>query len=95
MVKHIVFFKLQNNTEEIKKEIKKQLLGLKEYISILQDIEVGINFSSEERAYDIALITDFKTKDDLNAYATHPAHLEVVKYIKTVAIDTKVVDYLY
>ncbi len=95
MVRHIVFFKLKDNSESIKQEVKKQLLSLKDSINILQSVEVGFNFSKEERAYDIALITDFNSKEDLTTYATHPAHLEVIKYIKTVAIDTKVVDYQY
>ncbi len=95
MVRHIVFFKLKDNSENIKQEVKKQLLWLKESINILQSIEVGFNFSKEDRAYDIVLITDFNSKEDLTTYATHKAHLKVIKYIKTVAIDTKVVDYEY
>ncbi len=95
MVRHIVFFKLKDNNENVKQEVKKQLLWLKESINILQNIEVGFNFSKEDRAYDIVLITDFNSKEDLTTYATHKAHLKVIKYIKTVAIDTKVVDYEY
>ncbi len=95
MVKHIVFFKLQNKNEEVEKELKKRLLSLKDEIGFIRHLEVGINFKESERAYDMALITDFDNEADLEKYATHPYHLEVIKYIKTVVSDTKVVDFKY
>ena len=95
MVKHIVFFKLLHNAPDIQNEIKKQLLSLQKNISNVVAIEVGINFANEERAYDMALLADFETKEDLKAYAAHPYHLEVINYLKSVTIDTKVVDYKY
>ncbi len=95
MVKHIVFFKLTDNSDKNKELVKKKLLSLKEEVEVLQNIEVGLNFADEERAYDIALLTDFKNEEDLNSYAVHPYHLEVVKYVKKVALSSKVVDFKY
>ena len=95
MVKHIVFFKLKEKDTEVEKELYKKLLSLKNHIELLKEIEVGINFKESERAYDLALITVFENTEDLAAYATHPYHLEVLKYIKTVVSDTKVVDFKY
>lgn len=95
MVKHIVFFKLTDNSDKNKELVKNRLLSLQGEVEVLQNIEVGLNFADEERAYDIALLTDFKNEDDLKTYALHPYHLEVVKYIKTVALSSKVVDFKY
>ncbi len=95
MVKHIVFFKLKNNSLENKKTVQQKLLSLKTEVEALQKIEVGINFCKEDRAYDIALLTDFANEEDLEAYAVHPYHLEVVAYIKNLATSSKVVDFLY
>ncbi len=95
MVKHIVFFKLKDKNPEVENELKEKLLSLKEHIDFLKDIEVGINFKESERAYDLALVTIFENAQDLERYATHPYHLEVLKYIKTVVSDTKVVDFKY
>jgi len=94
MIKHIVFFKLKNPTDELKQEVKKKLQSLKNKILVLKSIEVGINFSTEERAYDLALITEFNSKEDLDTYANDPYHLEVVSFIKDVAKSSKVVDYI-
>ncbi|RUM64543.1 MAG: Dabb family protein [Sulfurospirillum sp.] len=95
MVKHIVFFKLKDKSPEVEKELQQKLLSLKEHIDFLKEIEVGINFKESERAYDLALVTVFENEEDLSRYATHPYHLEVLKYIKTVVSDTKVVDFKY
>jgi len=91
MVRHIVFFKLNDKNDA--KEVKKRLLSLKEHIEYIEDLEVGINFSDEDRAYDLALIVDLKDKEDLQRYAKDDFHQEVIKYIKTKANKTKVVDY--
>lgn len=95
MVKHIVFFKLKDKNPEVEKELQEKLLSLKDHIELLKDIEVGINFKESERAYDLALVTVFENEEDLAAYAIHPYHLDVLKYIKTVVSDTKVVDFKY
>ena len=95
MVKHIVFFKLSDNSDKNKNLVKSKLLSLKEKVEVLKDIEVGVNFADEDRAYDIALLTDFDSEDDLSTYAVHPYHLEVVDFIKSVAVSSKVVDFKY
>lgn len=95
MVKHIVFFKLKDNSEENKERVKEQLLTMDGTIDVLQNIEVGLNFSDEERAYDIALLTDFNSKEDLSIYAVHTYHLEIISFMKTVALSSKVVDFQY
>ena len=95
MVKHIVFFKLKDKTPELAEELRKRLLSLQEAIPFIREIEVGINFKESDRAYDVALITVFDSEEDLQRYATHPYHLKVIKYIKTITSDTKVVDFKY
>jgi len=95
MIKHIVFFKLEDNSETNKEAIKARIMGMKGKIDLLKHIEVGVNFSPEERAFDLALVTDFETKEDLQAYAIHPLHVEVVTFLKSINTVTKVVDYVY
>lgn len=95
MIKHIVFFKLEDNSEANKEAVKARIIGMKGKIDVLKHIEVGVNFSPEERAFDLALVTDFETKEDLQAYAIHPLHVEVVTFLKSINTVTKVVDYVY
>ena len=95
MIVHIVMFKLK---EEDKKatlvKIKAVLEQLPKKIEELISMEVGINFDESERAFDLSLYSTFKTKEDLKAYGVHPAHLKVVEFIKSVALESKVVDYI-
>jgi rRNA maturation protein Rpf1 len=95
LVKHIVFFKLKENSQEKKEEVKSKLLSLKGKVEVLKNIEVGLNFADEARAYDIALLTDFENEEDLKSYAIDPYHLEIVEYIKRVTVSSKVVDFKY
>ena len=94
MIVHIVMFnfKEDNKAENIAKT-KVMLDALVEKIEPLVSMEVGIDFNGSERAMDLSLISTFETKEGLSEYATHPAHLEVVAFIKEVTVLSKVVDY--
>ena len=94
MVMHIVMFRFQEGVSEaIKEEVKLQIEQLAELVPGLLNIKVGLNFAQEERAMDMVLISHFADRDDLDFYATHPEHLKVIEFIKTVAEYTKVVDF--
>ena len=93
MVRHIVFFKLNEQNSDKKEILFQKLNNLKNDIDFIKHLEVGVNFTESERAYDISLIVDLDSKEDLKAYAVHDKHLPVVEYIKSNGIDTKVVDY--
>jgi hypothetical protein len=94
VIVHIVFLKLKDENRDANLlKIKSMLEGLPSKIKEIEFLEVGANFSNEERAMDMSLITHFKSKEDLALYANHPDHLEVVSIIKQAAEFTKVVDY--
>ena len=85
-------FKEENKQANIQKA-KEMLQNLIDTVPTLKSIEVGINFANEDRAMDLSIITHFDTKEDLDAYAIHPTHQDVIAFIKTVVEYTKVVDY--
>ena len=94
MVKHIVMFKFKDeNKENNILKAKKILNKLEDLVPTLLSIEVGIDFSKEDRAMDLSIITTFNNKSDLNEYAIHPEHIKVVNFIKEVIVQSKVVDY--
>lgn len=94
MIVHIVMFKFkdEDKTSNIEK-VKKELNLLIDKIDELHYMEVGVNFADEARAFDLSLYSTFESADDLKAYAIHPEHLKVVELIKSVTIESKVVDY--
>lgn len=95
MIVHIVMFRFKDeNRDENMKEVTSKLNALVELVPSLKFMEVGIDFSRSERAFDMSIYTTFDTKEDLQAYAVHPEHLKVVELIKSVTIESKVVDYV-
>jgi len=95
MIVHIVMFdfKEENKAANIAKT-KAMLEALVSKIEPLKSMEVGVDFNGSERAMDLSLISTFEDKEGLSTYATHPAHLEVVAFIKEVTVASKVVDYV-
>ena len=97
MIKHIVFLKSQEKDATVKRniieEVAKRLNTLPSIISEIDSLEVGINFSDRDSAYDLALVTSFKNESDLNTYRFHEDHLKVIEYIKQNKLQTAVVDY--
>lgn len=93
MIKHIVFFKFKDNDKANVEAIATRLRALEEHIPEVKLMDVGVNFSQEERAFDMSLITEFETLEDLKTYAVHPKHVDFVDYIKLLGTETKVVDY--
>ncbi len=95
MIVHIVMFKFnEENKGKNLVVVKDRLEGLVSKISTLKSIEAGINFNKSERAFDLSLYSTFDSEDDLKIYANHPDHLSVVKLIKSVTSESKVVDYI-
>lgn len=97
MIKHIVLFKLipfetETDKQEKLDEIKKALLGLPDKIECLLSMEVGINANPNE-VYDFSLTTTFNDIADVDVYANHPDHMEVVKLIGPVKAERACVDF--
>ena len=99
MVKHIVFFRLQEQAEGHSKQenaqiIKQGLESLINKIPYLIKSEVGINIPNAPKTdFDICLQCEFDNWSDLNAYAVHPEHLKIVEYIGKVKSARSAVDY--
>lgn len=96
MIKHIVVWRMAESEDKEEKAlaIKENLEALKDKISEIVDIEVGINFNSTESASDIVLVSAFNTRDDLAAYIQHPAHKSVgTVYVRPNVTERRVVDY--
>lgn len=95
MVVHIVMFlfKDENKFANIE-QTKKMLQNLVDLVPTLRSMEVGVNFTESPRAFDLSLYSTFDSKEALNEYAIHPEHLKVVEFIKSVTVESKVVDYV-
>ncbi len=94
MIKHIVCFKLKNNSQEKKEEAKARLLSMKENVSLLRDIEVGTDFLGSPRSYDVILQVTLDDKNALDLYQKDEYHCSYVKtYMHEVMESSIAVDY--
>lgn len=94
MFVHIVMFRFRDeNKDKNIEKVKSMLLALPEKIESLESMEVGVDFLHSERSMDLVLTSTFDNKDGLESYRVHPAHQEVVSFIKEVTVESRVVDY--
>jgi hypothetical protein len=98
MINHIVLFKLQTYNSESEKQdvigsIEDALLGLKDKITELKHIEVGVNYELAAKSYDICLITHFESIQQLDCYRVHPEHIKVAELIGQHAVERAAVDF--
>ena len=76
-------------------KMKELLEGMPSLIPELESVEVGVQiFEVENDAQcDILLVAECKDEANLKAYAVHPEHQKVVKFIKSVVSERRVIDY--
>lgn len=95
MIKHIVCFKLKDNSDANKKETKEILLSMKGKVSLLKDIQVGVDFLRSPRSYDIILQVELEDRQALEAYQEDPYHVNVVKaHMHKVMESSIAIDYV-
>ncbi len=94
MIKHIVMFKLKDKESAV--TAKEKALKLIDLVPSITDMKVEINSeNAPDSNFELALICDFKDMDALNAYQTHPEHLEFGKYISEIRTARACIDYEY
>ncbi len=95
MIKHIVCFKLKDNTEENCLKAKEVLLSMQGNVPQIREIEVGVDFLHSERSYDIILQVVLDDAKALENYQNDPYHCSVVKtYMHSVREARVAVDYV-
>ncbi|WLR58550.1 Dabb family protein [Guptibacillus hwajinpoensis] len=87
MIEHVVLFKFsEETTMDQKEEGMRRLIEVKEKIPGIIDIQAGNNFTDRSQGFESALTVRFESKEALEAYGPHPAHQEVVAYLKEIGM---------
>ena len=95
MIKHIVCFKLKDHSDACKQKTKEVLLSMKGNVSLLRNIEVGVDFLQSPRSYDVILQVELEDRTALDAYQADPYHVDVVKkYMHEVMESSIAIDYI-
>lgn len=97
MVRHLVLWNLLSTLTEEEKEvaaqtIKTKLEAVKDQVDGILSLNVVISpLGSSNR--DLALISEFISPAALDAYQTHPAHLEAANYVRSMTCNRTCLDY--
>ncbi len=94
MFKHIVMFKLKENTPGNLNKAVSALRSLEGNIETLRYIEVGIDIKKSETAYNIVVSTHFDDESGYAAYTTHPNHLAVIDIISKLCSGRESIEYI-
>ncbi len=79
MIKHIVCFKMIDNSPASLEKAKEILLSMTGNVPMLKSIQVGIDVVKSARSYDVVLETVFDSLKDLDDYQHDEYHCSVVK----------------
>ena len=94
MIRHIVMFKIKDEFKDEIPQLVKNFYGMKGKIEGMVNLEAGADFLHSDRSYDVALITEFDSREAFDAYQNHPVHLPVKKRMGEVRISSVACDYV-
>lgn len=94
MIRHICMFTLR---DEGKAQYVSEFMERAESLRAIGEIRrlevVRNDLRTPATNYDVALIADFDTVDDLNAYQKSPVHLAFGEFVYTVRKERACIDY--
>jgi diamine N-acetyltransferase len=90
---HVVMFKFKKPTPVLLDEAAARLRALHGVVPTLISMEVGLDVLHEGRSYDLAIIDRFANQAGLVAYQEHPAHQEVLDFLRPLVNSSVSVDF--
>lgn len=94
MIKHIVCFKLTDGSAASKNKTKEVLMSMQGNVDTVRSIEVGVDFLSSPRSYDVILQVVLDDREALDIYQKDKYHCDVVKkYMHANTASSIAVDY--
>lgn len=93
MIKHVVMWKFKKDEEENMNKFLDSLLKLKDEISVIKHMEIGVNIN-ENNNFDAILISEFESMEDLKKYKEDPRHVAVSKLCKDIRESRGAVDFV-
>lgn len=98
MIRHIIMFKFTNITDENDRSEKAQRIEktfgpLKSKIDIIKSYRIGINSKKTDFSYDVAIISEYATWEDLDTYINHPEHQKAIRLCIDIQKEKAIVDY--
>jgi hypothetical protein len=97
MIRHIVSWKLKStDAAAVARDtatIREALEALPPMISELKSLTVGGNVANPGVNWDVCLVADYDSLDDLEAYQVHPEHQRAAAIVRALVESRAVVDF--
>lgn len=94
MIRHICMFKLINEDKDAKiAEFFERAESLKDIPQLKRYEVVKNDKRTPDSNFDVSLIFDFDSVEDLNDYQTSPIHINFGKFVASVKEDRACIDY--
>lgn len=94
MIRHVVLWRLRSPGSDSLPVIRAALQRQVGRIPGLLRIEVGANFGTARRCVDFSLICDFESREALDGYHKHAAHMETRAVVDPLIDEHWIVDYV-
>lgn len=91
MIKHVYLIKLKDPARA--RGVADRLLGMRDAIPEILDMEVGLDFRGTPTSYDVCEICTFATREDFEVFGRHPRHQQIRDYIDSVQQQIAKADY--
>lgn len=96
-IRHVVSWKLATEDAAERQaqaaEVVRRLTALQAHIPQILAISAGVNVAYPEANWDVTLVADFASLEALEEYQVHPAHLQVVDFVRSVVSSRAGVDF--
>ena len=91
MIQHIVMWKFAEVAEgktraENMNWVETRLKALVPIIPEIKKLEIGADIGGTDMSYDMVLIMEFESMEDLHTYKIHPEHQKISQYVKKIRI---------
>ncbi|GAB2454212.1 hypothetical protein HD599_002930 [Conyzicola lurida] len=97
MIRHIVSWKLNGADAAARAEqaatISATLAALPAVIPQILSLQVGTNVAYPENNWDVVLVADYESLEDLEAYQVHPDHVAATHVIRPLVELRSAVDF--
>jgi hypothetical protein len=99
MFVHIVFWRLTGSApngkskQENALEMKQRFEAMRGVVPGLRRCDLGVDVSQSEESADVALYTEFDSHEAYQGYNVHPAHQDLVGFIRQIKAERRVVDF--
>src|SRR4051812_33253187 len=93
MIRHVVLWRLKSPASDSLETIRAALQRQQGRIAGLLRIEDGGNAGTTRKCVDFCLICDFDSRESLDAYHKHAAHMETRAVVDPLVEEHWIVDY--